>query len=150
MVIEWQNTTDPLPDRMICGAEILFGVTFPGDYRECLRINHGGHPNHGDFTVRGVTSSWVSCIGVLLSLDWRRPSNVWDVLASLAAERQLPEGVFPVSDDGGGDLLCLDFRGRPSDPVVVYWSHEVGGEDGVVPVAENFSELLTLLRAATR
>jgi hypothetical protein len=145
MVIEWRNTTDPLPESMIRGAEMVFGVSFPGDYRECLRVNHGGHPDPGDFTVRGPTLSWVSCIGVLLSLDWRRPCSVWEVLASLAIDRQVPDGLFPVADDGGGDLLCLDFRSRPSAPAVVYWSHEVGGDQGLVPVAESFSELLSRL-----
>jgi hypothetical protein len=131
---------------MIRGAELLFGVTFPKDYRECIRVNHGGHPEPRDFVVRGLTTSWGSCLAVLLSLDWRRPSNVWAELASLAVDSQLPVGLFPIAEDGGGDLLCLDFRSDPGAPSVVYWSHEVGGEEGIVPVAESFSALLAMLR----
>jgi hypothetical protein len=145
--IEWQNApTNPLSEDMLHGAELLFGVTLPADYRECVRVNHGGHPQPRDFTVRGVTGSWGSCLAVLLSLDWRRPENVWSVLAGLAVDGQFPDGLFPIAGDGGGDLLCLDFRGRPAGPAVVYWSHEVGGEEGVVPVAGSFGELLSFLR----
>jgi hypothetical protein len=144
--IEWQNApADPLPENMLRGVELLFGVTFPADYRHCVRVNHGGHPEPCDFTVRGITASWSICLAVLLSLDWRRPENVWTVLAGLAVDRQLPDGLFPIAG-GGGNLLCLDFRGNSAAPAVVYWSHEVGGEEGVVPVTGSFSELLALLR----
>src|SRR5688572_30530944 len=123
--IEWQNApAEPLPEDMLRGAELLFGVTFPSDYRECLRVNHGGHPEPRDFTVRGVNGAWSSCLAVLLSLDWRRPESVWAVLAHLAVDGQLPDRFFPFAEDGGGDLLCLDFRGGSADPPVVYWSHE--------------------------
>jgi hypothetical protein len=145
--IEWQNApADPLPENMIRGTELLFGVTFPADYRACVRANHGGHPDPRDFTVRGVTGTWGSCLAVLFSLDWRRPSNVWTVLADLTIDAQLPDKLFPIAEDGGGDLLCLDFRSGTEPPPVVYWSHEVGGEEGVYSVADSFSELLTLLR----
>jgi hypothetical protein len=144
--IEWQNAPgEPLPEEMLRGAELLFGVTLPADYRECVRVNHGGHPEPNDFTVRGGRRPWRSCLAVLLSLDWRRPENVWSVLANLAVDGQLPEGLFPIAEDGGGDFLCLDFRGGPAAPPVVYWSHDVGGEEGVLPVAGSFGELLSLL-----
>jgi hypothetical protein len=144
--IEWQCAPpDALPERMLRGAELLFGVTFPSDYQECVRVNHGGHPDPRGFTVRGAIHSWRSCLAVLLSLDWRRPDDVWSVLANLTLDGQLPDGLFPIAEDGGGDFLCLDFRGRPSPPTIVYWSHEVGGDEGVVHVADNFTELLSLI-----
>lgn len=147
---EWRNApTDPLPDRVIRGAELLFGVTFPADYREYVRVNHGGRPEPGTFTVRGPTATWDSSLGVLLSLDWRRSENVWGCLAGLAIDSQLPDGLFPFAEDGGGDLLCLDYRHGPTDPAVVYWSHEVGGPDGIVPMTDSFSALLALLTEPT-
>jgi hypothetical protein len=148
-VIEWQGAgPEPLPESMIRGAELLCGVSFPADYRECVRVNHGGHPEPRDFVVRSLTTSWGSCLAVLLSLNWRRPSNVWAVLSALAADSQLPDGLFPFAEDGGGDLLCLDFRSEPSSPSVIYWSHEVGGEEGIVPIAASFSALLAMLHEA--
>lgn len=146
-VIEWQNApADSLPEHILRGAEIMFGVTFPTDYRECVRVNHGGHPEPRNFTVRGAAGTWGSCLAVLLSLDWRRPENVWSALATLAVDGQLPDALFPIAEDGGGDFLCLDYRGGLATPPLVYWSHEVGGEEGVFPVACSFDELLSLLR----
>ncbi len=144
--IEWQNApAASLPEAMLRGAELLFGVTFPADYRECVRVNHGGHPTPRNFTVRGVEDTWGSSLAVLLSLDWRLSENVWSVLAGLGVDCQLPERLFPFAEDGGGDFLCLDFRRGAVTPPVVYWSHEVGGEAGVVVVAGSFTELLSLL-----
>lgn len=144
--IEWQNApATPLPDDMLRGAELLFGVTFPADYRECVRVNHGGHPEPRGFTVRGASGAWGSCLPALLSLDWRRSENVWAVLSGLAVDGQLPDKLFPIAEDGGGDLLCLDFRGDTSTPPVVYWSHDVGGAEAVVQVATSFAELLSML-----
>jgi hypothetical protein len=146
ITVEWQNTTNPLPERMIRGAELLLDVEFPQDYRECVRINHGGHPEPGDFRVQGITSSWVGTVGVLLSLDPRRPENVWATITALALEHGLPDHLIPIADDGGGDLVCLDYRSKANRrPSVVYWSHEVGGEEGIVALADNFSVLLELI-----
>jgi hypothetical protein len=114
--IEWQNAAaEQLPEDMLRGAELLFGVTFSTDYRECVRVNHGGHPEPRDFIVRDITGSWGTCLAVLLSFDWRQPVNVWSVMANLAVDSQLPDGLFPIAEDGGGDLLCLDFAvaGKP-------------------------------------
>jgi SMI1-KNR4 cell-wall len=63
----------------------------------------------------------------------------------LGISGQLPDGLFPIAGDGGGDFLCLDFRCEPVAPPVAYWSHEVGGAEGVVPVAASITELLSLL-----
>lgn len=144
--IEWQNVSDdPLPEHMLRGAELLFGITFPADYRECVRVNHGGRPEPCNFTIQDATDSWGSSLAVLLSLDWRRSENVWSVLSNLAVDGMLPDGLFPIGEDGGGDFLCLDFRGGSVAPPVVYWSHEVGDEEGVAPVTSSFAELLSLL-----
>jgi hypothetical protein len=141
----WHNVpADPLPERVLRGAELLFGFNFPADYRECVRVNHGAHPEPGGFTVPGPRP-WGSVLGVLLTLDWRRRENVWALLASLAVDAQLPDGLFPIAEDGGGDFLCLDFRADPDHPAVAYWSHEVGGDEGVVPIAGSFTGLLALL-----
>lgn len=144
--IEWQNVpVVPLSEEMIRGGELLFGVTFPADYRECVRVNHGGRPKPNHFVVPGQTVAWGSCVASLLTLDWRRSENVWASLAILAVDKQLPDGLFPFAEDGGGDFLCLDFRGGSDCPRVVYWSHDIGGDDSVVSVANSFSELLLML-----
>ena len=145
MPVEWQNTREPLPERILRGAELLLGVEFPWDYRECVRLNHRGHPDPNTFRVEGITTAWGSCVGELLSPDPRAPENVWATIAHLYVDGPLPDGLVPVTDDGGGDLVCLDYRGGPESPRVVYWSHEVGGVEGITPIADTFTAFLSLL-----
>lgn len=145
MAVAWQGTREPLPDRVLAGAELLLGVIFPSDYRDCVRVNHGGRPEPNGFVVPADPAPWGSGVGILLSLDPHDPNGVWGVLGRLGVDAQLPAGLVPVAEDGGGDFICLDYRGGPERLAVVYWSHEVGGEAGVVPVAETFGDFLSLL-----
>lgn len=146
MPAEWQNAPNtPLSEDILRGTELLFGVALPPAYRECLRINHGGHPEPGNFVVGTGASAWEGSLGTLLSLDWRRPSNIWSTLASLTIDGQLPDRLFPIAEDGGGNLLCFDYRSTLPEPPVIYWWHEVGGEDGITNVAESFIALLAML-----
>lgn len=137
----------PLPEQVIDGAELLLGVKFPADYRICLAQNHGAHPDACDFRAGEPNNPWYGGIGVLLTVDPYMPENMFDVLASLAVDQQLPKGVVPIAEDGGGNMLCLDYRedSSRSTPKVAFWFHEVGGDDGIVPVCDTFTELLSLL-----
>jgi hypothetical protein len=62
------------------------------------------------------------------------------------SDDQLPEGLVPFADDGGGDYMCLDYRNKPEAPGVVYWAHERGKHDSVFPLANSFSEFLDILQ----
>ena len=57
-----------------------------------------------------------------------------------------PRGLFPLADNGCGDLLALDYR-DPSraEPPVVLWLHEESDEPPIF-VAESFDALLAMLR----
>ena len=52
----------------------------------------------------------------------------------------LEDGLVPISDNGSGDLICLDYRGdhRSIDPPIVLWRHEFVGQNPVVFLADNF------------
>ena len=144
--INWERYGDAssLPDNVIDGAELLLGVKFPDDYRQCVRSFHGCQPDACDFRAEAEGKPWHGGIGVLLTLDPFTPHNVFDVLSSLAIDQQLPSKLVPIADDGGGNFLCLDYR-RTSTPSVAFWFHEVGGDQAVVFVCDTFSQLLNML-----
>lgn len=144
--INWERPDDAasLSDRVIDGAELLLGITFPDDYRDCVRSFHGCHPDATDFRADNNGQVWHGSVGVLLTLDPFTPCNVFDVLSSLAVDQQLPSSLIPVAEDGGGNYLCLDYR-HSSTPSVAFWFHEVGGDDGAVFVCDSFSQLLDRL-----
>lgn len=151
MELDWQRfgiDSPPLPEHVLSGAELLLGVHFPADYRDCVRHNHGAQPTLGEFEAGAPGDRWEGSLGELLTLDPRAPHNVFAVLAGLAVDEQLPGFVVPIADDGGGNFLCLDYRADNSrtHPTVAFWFHEVGGADGIVYVAAHFAAFLAMLR----
>lgn len=139
--IEWENISEPLTERMIHGAELLLGVTFPADYREYLRLYHGASPLQSEYAVQRKSDTFGGYFASLLTIDPRKEENL------IAFSACLPDGVIPFADDGGGDLLCFDYRGDPErkKPKVVYFSHEIGADD-LFFVADSFSQLINSLR----
>jgi cell wall assembly regulator SMI1 len=139
-IISWRRMREPLPERMIRGAELLFGVSFPKDYREHLEIYHDASPHPSRFLVKdSPLGAFGGCFGVLLTLDPRSEENVFTYMGREA----WPDGVIPIVQDGGGNLLCLDYRHDPQRlcPSVIYWIHELGDE-GFFPLCPTFSDLI--------
>ncbi|MBN8617065.1 MAG: SMI1/KNR4 family protein, partial [Deltaproteobacteria bacterium] len=61
--------------------------------------------------------------------------------------QDLPRGLMPFANTGGGDLVCLDYRQGPT-PSIAYWHHgRCGDEDEVTAVAASFTSFLELLHA---
>ena len=147
--LEWEAVNPPLPEALLRAAETILGVTFPPDYRSLVRVYHGGSPEPSSFDVSFPTNPYRSCVGILLTPDPRLPESIFSYIANLSEDDQLPEGLVPIADDGGGDLVCLDYRGlkRSSgvEPSVVYWAHELTGPEAICPLAKSFGTFLRLL-----
>ena len=156
MNIQWSNLQEPLPERMIQGAELLFGITFPPDYRECLRVYHDASPHPSGFTVENSPlGPFGGSFGVLLSVHPFVSENIftWVPSNSINAGQHeepmdfdWPELVIPIIHDGGGNLVCLDYREDPTlkNPVLAFWMHELEN-DGLFPLCSNFTDLLESL-----
>ena len=136
------HATDDLLDR----REAAYGVRFPERYREMV-IEHDGASimDRTDFDVvdpqRGPD---VRGFGQLLSYDARfGAQSVHSVHLDHA-----PSGVVPVTMDGMGEYVSLDYRNGRGDPAVVIWRgpHDGGDGDGIIPVADDFSAFLSMLR----
>ena len=134
-----------MADSILTAAELILGVRLPQSYRALAQRYPSGRPLPNEFTVKHRKGTWGSCVGVLLSIDPRHSGNVFQHISHLAGDDQLPAHLVPIIDDGGGDLVCLDYRGDGSQPSVVYWAHELGGEDGLVQIASSFDEFLRIL-----
>ena len=148
--LTWRRRRSPLPEHVIRGAEELLGVAFPADYRTCVRENHGASPEPSGYLIPNKSRPSGNAVGSLLTLDPYAPGNVFAVISGLAYDAQLPSGLVPVADDGGGDLVCLDYRlcGPQGSPSVAYWCHELEGPDGLVPLAPSFTAFLASLLPA--
>ena len=122
--------------------EQALGVTFPEDYRACVKRCHGGRPRDNNFSfVDPAIGRMESCLGVLLSFSDDDAENIVETHRRL--QPFLPEGVIPIADDGGDDFVCFQHGGQDR-PSVVYWHH---GDRSVVPLSESFSSFLDMLYA---
>ncbi len=137
-MIGFDESEQPASDEQVRGAELIFGVRFPAEYRSIL-LRFGG--SHGDVDISVDDKSSDSCsLGVLFSVV---PGSAENLFAEMSTwnERGLSSKLIPVGADGGGNHLCLDFR-KNAEPTVVFLWHDLDGEDAVMPVASTFKELL--------
>ncbi|MET3928812.1 hypothetical protein ABIE51_000699 [Lysobacter sp. OAE881] len=137
-LVGFEQSDTGIDDRVINGAELLLGVQFPSGYRR-IALAFDGAFGDLDFPLPGTGRRAQASIGHWLSLIPWRSSSVWSWLACWG-EHQLPRAVIPIAENGGGDLLCLDYRSG-SEPSLCFWFHELG-EDGLYPVAESFDSWL--------
>jgi hypothetical protein len=139
---EWEGCHAPLDPGRLEAVERALGVSFPDDYRECIRACHGGHPRENVFWFDDpVIGRMGSCLGVLLSFTEGDSENILETYNALRPH--LPAHTIPFADDGGGDFMCFSYQAGESDPTVVYWPH---GEAGVIPLADTFSEFIDMLK----
>jgi cell wall assembly regulator SMI1 len=145
--LNWQKCGPPLSEEAVHTIEERLGVSFPPDYRACVKQCDGGWPKPRYFDYPDPSLGPVeSCIGRFLSLDENREGNILAVVGWLS--EQLPPGVVPIANDPGGDYVCFDYRSGAT-PTVVYWMHEESGDEAIVPLAPTFSAFLDRLRSAS-
>ena len=65
----------------------------------------------------------------------------WDI------KYRFEDGLIPFGDNGGGDLICFDYRNNRNtdNPPIVIWNHDMGLEHRVVFIANNFEEFINML-----
>ena len=62
-------------------------------------------------------------------------------------EYRFEDGLIPFGDNGGGDMICFDYRHdkTTNNPPIVIWNHDMGFDHRVVFVANNFEEFINML-----
>ncbi len=135
-------TESPIDPLQIDGTELLLGVRYPASYRKVLASHHNAYGD-ADFPVPGTTHG--ANIGHWLSLAPWDTSSIWSCLSTWQ-EHKLPRLVVPFGGDGGGNLICFDYR-ISKEPSIAFWYHELRGEDGLATIAPTFDHFLSLLKA---
>jgi hypothetical protein len=71
----------------------------------------------------------------------------YDEEPDLDIKYRFEDGLIPFGDNGGGDMICFDYRNdRTTDnPPIVIWNHDMGFEHRVVFIANNFEEFINML-----
>jgi SMI1-KNR4 cell-wall len=143
--LTWGRCDPPIGDDRVDEVERILRVRFPADFRDCVKQCHGGRPTKQDFRFRDAKGEMGSCLGVLLSFAPNKAENILDIYRMLA--EQLPAGLIPFAEDGGGDFMCFDYSNKDGadTPRVVYWHHEGLPGNDVSPLSPSFSTFLDML-----
>lgn len=148
--MEWEIYEEdyhPLRDDLIDGVSKIIQFKLPQDYVECVKQYHGCQPKHGSLTIMVGGEPWGIGFGSLLTLDpLESDENVIESLSTLRKVHGVPQYYLPIVVGGGGDYLCLDYSESNNNPKVVFWFHELEASEAIFPVANSFSELLSMLR----
>ena len=141
-MIGFPPTSSVIDFQQIIGAEALLRVSFPDSYRTLLSKFNGSY-GAAEFSLSGNKGS--AEIGVWLSIS---PWDSESMCSTLSTWKQhkLSTRIVPFGEDGGGNYVCFDYR-RSDTPSIVFWFHELEGEDGLYPVAPSFEEFLNDLRS---
>jgi hypothetical protein len=136
----WRNCDPSIQMARIAQVERELGVTFPEDYKDCVQRCSGGSPAKDEFAFDDPDVGFMGgCVGILLSLAPDHDDSIVETYKLLAPF--LPVGAIPISDDGGGDFVCLDYS-KGGSPTIGYWHH---GFPSLVPLAPTFSDFLDML-----
>lgn len=142
----WEGCKGGVTEEMLAAVEKRLGVMFPVEYRQLVTQCQSGAPERSHFYYddprHGRSGGG---LGVMLMIDPAYDDSILRTLEMLAHDDQMPEGVIPFAEDGGGDMMCFDFRTRPDAPSVVYWAHERNKEESVFPLADSFMDFLAML-----
>jgi cell wall assembly regulator SMI1 len=144
--LTWEWCDPPIDDARVDEVESVLGVRFPADFRECAKHCHGGAPTRRTFKFQDANGEMGSCLAVLLSFTPDKAENILDTHEMLAD--QLPAGLIPFAEDGGGDYMCFDYNGAAGShsPGVVYWHRAGLPGNEVSTLSASFSNFLDMLR----
>ena len=145
MTVQWQpylwKQPRPASAQEIEQLEQQWGVTLPEAYKQTVSLHQGMTPEPYVFLVGQVRDAFNTLLTVSTFPD-TVPYSIARVHSIL--EPLLPTGIFPFANTPGGEYLCFDYRGSPSEPAVVL----VTVEGSIEPVAGSFSEFMSGLQPA--
>ncbi len=120
----------------------------PVSFKEMVSMCDAGYPKKSDFIFFDISLGdyTLGCIGALLAFSPEYPHE--KILEYYHNPPEFfPEGLVGFAVDGGGNVICFDYRQDPdtNDPPIVYWIHDVEDEESISPIAKNFDAFLSML-----
>jgi cell wall assembly regulator SMI1 len=146
MTVSWFDgaidNPSPASDEKVQKAERELGVRLPADFLAIAKTHQGAMPEPECFDLpKGGRGS----IKYLLHFE-EEPfySNI--VSRGEPVRDVLPEKVIPFAEDGGGNLLCFDYRNSDETPEILFWHHEGNMPFPLQTIASSFTDLIERLR----
>lgn len=144
-MLGFEPSDEVTTDNMIAGAETLLGIAYPQAYREMVSQFGGAHGD-AEFRMDRPYPGFDYCgIGLIHSLNPCSPSSVFSLMSSWP-EHELDSLVIPFAEDGGGNYVCFDYRAESGEPAIVFYFHELSGDDGIMKICDSFTDFIDRLR----
>lgn len=144
--LDFIRSREPVGASDVRELEARFKVMFPDDFVEFFSFFHGSTPRQTDFQIEDANPRKRHvAVGEFLSVIPGKlaPPTIAEVAEWVSSD--LPAGLVPFANTGGGDLICLDYRHGPT-PNIAYSHHgRGGGKDEVTTAAASFTSFLEML-----
>lgn len=148
MTVNWKsylwNKTVTASDEAIKNIEAKFNIKFPKDYLEIVKENQGKVPKPNIIKIGNITTGVNELFHFEKNESYEGSAVLFniEILTGFA-----PDKIIPIMGTGGGNSFGFDFRKEPKNPSVVYIVSDLEGEEAIKPVADNFTNFLSLLKS---
>lgn len=137
------DTEGIISDKEVMEVEKKLDVTFPDDYKFCVKENQGGLPSPNAIDIPGWGETFFEYL-----LGYREDSEVYIIRAYNMIKDRLVDGIVPFAEEPAGNYFCFNFRENEDSPKIVYWDHEIAfnnPEKAIFYVCNTFTDLLNNL-----
>lgn len=141
-----------LPEEVIRDIEKFLCVKLPHIYTNFISGHNGAYLKNDIFDYYDPNrADGINGNGITFLNAEKIPDHIkllkYDEDPDWGPEYLFEDGLIPFGDNGGGDLICFDYRkDRETDnPPIVIWNHDMGLEHRVVFIAPNFEEFINML-----
>lgn len=137
--MKWLYKKELKDGNSVKNVEEVFGVKFPLDYRNIVLQHNASSPSPNTLdTIRQTGKAF----GELLNFNLDSEENIISIYEEM--KNKIPENVYPIAMDPGGNFLCYDYREDYDNPKVVRWDHEqkfvIEGDKLIIPDHQEESE----------
>ena len=101
--------------------ETTIGRILPDDFKRFLMQFNGGRPEPNTYPLLGLDKNPYGVVHFFFGIDGPIESYSLDWVYEVASGR-IPDNLFPIACDDGGDLLCLSLYGDDAGSVV-FWDY---------------------------
>ncbi|MDS0527697.1 SMI1/KNR4 family protein [Clostridium sp. SHJSY1] len=128
--IKWR-IGDKIEEKVIIEIESQWSIKFPKEYVDIVMANDSSRPKVKDVNEEWQTGlidipGWETISFIFISfMEGEKTKEpmikfMYDIYKDCFPE---PDKIFPFAEDGGGNLLLLDYRKDEKEPAILFLDH---------------------------
>ena len=124
-------------------------IIFPKMYVGLMLLQNGGYLDKDSFEYLDVyRSETIGECAMFLSIGHYSMGRFYETVEQYLSDPPefFHENLIPFAENGGGNLVCFDYRSTKEEPPIVFWCHDDNEGEDVHFVANSFEEFLNMLQ----